>query len=124
MPRATNKPASRQKKKKVLKRAKGYRQGRSKLIKRAREFNEKGLSYAFAGRKQKKRDFRRLWNARISAACEANGLSYSRFIAGLKQLGIGVNRKMLSEIAFNMPDHFSQIATKVKEVVNIRGATS
>ena len=124
MPRATNSPASRQKKKKVLKRAKGYRQGRSKLIKRAREFTEKGLSYAFAGRKQKKRDFRRLWNTRISAACQANGLSYSKFIDGLKRLDIRVNRKMLSEIAFNTPEHFSQIATKVKEVLNIRGATT
>jgi large subunit ribosomal protein L20 len=122
MPRATNKPASRQKKKKVLKRAKGYRQGRSKLIKRAREFTEKGLSYAFAGRKQRKRDFRRLWTVRLSAACKANGLSYSKFIDGLKRLDIKVNRKMLSEIAFNMPEHFSQIATKVKEILGIRGA--
>jgi len=123
MPRATNKPASRQRRKGVLKQAKGYRQGRSKLYKRAREFSEKGLSYAFAGRKQRKRDFRRLWNARISAACEANGISYSKFIAGLKRLEINLNRKMLSEIAFNMPDHFSQIAQQVKESVNNHSAT-
>lgn len=116
MPRATNKPAGRHRKKKILKLAKGYRQGRSKQFKRAKEFVERGQTYAYRDRRQKKRDFRSLWIVRISAACKAGGISYSSFIHGLKAIGLKINRKMLSEMAYRSPDEFNQILEKVKEV--------
>lgn len=116
MPRTKNAPASRKRRKKVLKRAKGYRQARSKVYKRAREFSEKGLSYAYADRRRKKREFRRLWIKRISAACKIYGISYSRFINGLKKAGIELNRKSLAELAFFHPDEFAQIVEKVKNL--------
>lgn len=115
MPRTKNAPASRKRRKKVLKRAKGYRQGRSKLFKRAKEFSEKGLTYAFKDRRKKKRDFRKLWITRISAACKMNGISYNKFINGLKKIGINLNRKTLAEIAFNHPQNFAALVEKVKE---------
>lgn len=117
MPRATNSPASRQRRKKVLKRAKGYRQGRSKLYRRAKEFSEKGLTYAYRDRRAKKRNFRALWITRISAACKNNEISYSRFIAGLKKADINLNRKTLADIAFNNPDAFTDLVQKVKETI-------
>jgi large subunit ribosomal protein L20 len=117
MPRATNAPASRQRRKKVLNRAKGYRQGRSKLYRKAREFSEKGLTYAFRDRRAKKRTFRALWITRISAACKNNDISYSQFIAGIKKADIKLNRKSLADIAFNNPDAFSDIAEKAKEAI-------
>ena len=113
MPRTTNSPASRRKRKKVLERAKGFRQGRSKLIKRAREFGEKALTYAYRDRRNKKRDFRRLWIRRISSACALNNISYSKFIYELKKAGIKLNRKSLAEIAFNEPGIFSSLVKKV-----------
>ncbi|MCX8083008.1 MAG: 50S ribosomal protein L20 [bacterium] len=119
MPRATNAPASRQRRKKVLKRAKGYRQGRSKLYRRAREFSEKGLTYAYRDRRTKKRNFRALWIARISAACKNNGISYSRFIAGLKKADINLNRKSLADIAFHNPSVFSDLVQKIKEASQV-----
>lgn len=115
MSRATNAPASRKRRKKVLKRAKGYRQGRSKLYKRAKEFSEKGLDYAFRDRKRRKRDFRRLWIKRISAACKLNGISYSKFMNGLKKHNIQLNRKALAEMAYSSPEAFSQLVNKIKE---------
>ncbi|MCM8820783.1 MAG: 50S ribosomal protein L20 [Candidatus Omnitrophica bacterium] len=117
MPRATNAPASRQRRKKVLKRAKGYRQGRSKLYRRAKEFSEKGLTYAYRDRRAKKRNFRSLWITRISAACKNNEISYNRFIAGLKKADIKLNRKSLADIAFNNPEVFSEMVKKVKEAI-------
>lgn len=117
MPRATNAPASRQRRKKVLKRAKGYRQGRSKLYRRAREFSEKGLTYAYRDRRAKKRNFRALWITRISAACKNNNLSYSRFISGLKKADIKLNRKVLADIAFNNPDIFSDLVKTARESI-------
>jgi large subunit ribosomal protein L20 len=119
MPRTKNSPASRKRRKKVLKRAKGYRQGRSKLFKRAKEFSEKGLTYAFYHRRKKKRDFRRLWISRISAACKMNGISYSKFMDGIKKIDVKLNRKTLAEIAFNNPENFSILVKKVKEVMNL-----
>jgi large subunit ribosomal protein L20 len=116
MPRTKNAPSSRKRRKKVLKRAKGYRQGRSKLFKRAKEFSEKGLTYAFRDRRKKKRDFRRLWISRISAACKKNGISYSKFMDGLKKVDAKLNRKTLAEIAFNHPENFSIL---VKKVMNL-----
>jgi large subunit ribosomal protein L20 len=114
MPRTSNSPASRQRRKKVLERAKGYRQGRSKLFRKAKEFVEKGLSYAYRDRRRKKRDFRKLWIARISAACKLNEVSYSSFMDGLKKNDIEINRKMLAELAFNEPERFSDLVAQVK----------
>jgi large subunit ribosomal protein L20 len=122
MPRATNKPAARHRKKKILKQAKGYRQGRSRQFKRAREFGERALTYAFRDRRQRKRDFRALWIARISAACKQNGTSYSRFMDGMKKLNISLNRKILAEIAHNDPERFVQLVERVKEGMKITGA--
>ena len=87
--------------KKVLKLAKGYYGAKSKLFKTAKQAVMKSGQYAYIGRKQKKRDFRRLWITRISAGCKANGMNYSTFINGLKKAGISLNRKMLSEIAIH-----------------------
>lgn len=121
MPRTKNSPATRKRRKKVLKRAKGYRFTRSKVFKRAKEFSEKGLTYAFRDRRRKKRDFRALWITRISATCKQNGISYSKFIDGIKKLGINLNRKTLAEIAFNHPEEFALLVNKVKEKIGISG---
>ncbi len=118
MPRTKNSPASRKRRKKVLERAKGYRQARSKSYKRAREFSEKGLTYAYNDRKKKKRNFRRLWIKRISAACKMYGLSYSKFMNGIKKEGILLNRKSLAEIAFSNPEEFSLLVEKIKKGLN------
>ena len=99
--------------KKVLKLAKGYVGARSKVYKVAKQSVMKALDYAYIGRKQKKRDFRRLWITRISAACKANGTNYSTFMNGLKKAGIDLNRKMLSEIAISDPASFASLVEKV-----------
>ncbi len=114
MPKTKNAPASRQRRKKVLDRAKGYRQGRSKLYRRAKEFVEKGLTYAYRDRRNKKRVFRKLWITRIAAACKLNGISYSVFMDALKKNDININRKMLADMAFNEPEKFSDLVAKVK----------
>ncbi|HNS31759.1 MAG TPA: 50S ribosomal protein L20 [bacterium] len=113
MPKTGNAPASRQRRKKVLERAKGYRQGRSKLYRRAKEFVEKGMTYAYRDRRRKKRVFRKLWITRISAACKLNDTSYSSFMDAMKKKEVNINRKMLADIAFNEPDKFSDLVTKV-----------
>jgi len=114
MARAKNKVASRNRRKKILKEAKGYRGGR-KLYRAAKEAVEKGWQYAYRDRKTRKRDFRRLWIIRINAAVREHGLSYSQFINGLKELNIEINRKMLSEIAINNPESFAKIVQNVKK---------
>jgi len=114
MPRTKNAPASRQMRKKVLQRAKGYRQGRSKLYRRAKEFSEKGLTYAYRDRRNKKRVFRSLWITRIAAGCKTNGLSYNRFISGLKRENIELDRKTLADIAFHQPERFSDLVDQIK----------
>ena len=91
--------ATRKRRKKVLKAAKGYYGGKHRLFKTAKQAVMKSGQYAYIGRKQKKRDFRRMWITRISAACKANGMNYSTFMNGLKKAGVDLNRKMLSEIA-------------------------
>jgi large subunit ribosomal protein L20 len=101
--------------KKVLKLAKGYYGGRSKLFKTANESVIRALRSAYVGRKLKKRDFRRLWIARINAATRMNGLSYSRFMNGIKLAGIDINRKMLSEIAINDPKAFTELVEIAKK---------
>ena len=103
---------TRKRRKSVLKAAKGYWGAKSKHFKMAKQAVMKSGNYAFAGRKQKKRDFRRLWITRISAACKANGTNYSTFINGLKKAGITLNRKMLSEIAIADPAAFTALVEK------------
>ena len=105
---------TRKRRKKVLKLAKGYWGGKSKLFRTAKEAVMKSGRYAYIGRKQKKRNFRQLWIARISAACRMNGMNYSTFMNGLKKAGITLNRKMLSEIAINDAAGFTAIADKAK----------
>jgi len=101
--------------KNILKQAKGYRGGKSKLFRTAKQAVMKSLNYAYIGRKNRKRDFRKLWIARINAAARANGMNYSTFISGLKKQNVEVNRKMLSEIAINDPDGFKNLIDLAKE---------
>lgn len=108
---------TRKRRNKVLKLAKGYYGSKSKLFKTAKQAVMKSGNYAYIGRKQKKRDFRRLWIARISAACKMNGTTYSKFINGLKKAGIELNRKMLSEIAISDPAGFTALVEKANEAV-------
>ena len=100
--------------KKILKLAKGYRGAKSKLYKTANQAVMKSLSYAYRDRKAKKREIRQLWIARISAAARMNGISYSKFMNGLKNNGIEINRKMLAEIAVSDPAAFSSLVERVK----------
>jgi large subunit ribosomal protein L20 len=101
---------ARKRRQKVLKLAKGFRAGRSKLFRTAADSVDKALSYAYRDRKQRKRQFRRLWIARINAAARMNDLSYSRFIGGLKKAGVDLDRKVLAELAISDPSGFAQIA--------------
>ncbi len=105
---------TRKRRKKVLKLAKGYFGGKSKLFKTAKQAVMKSGQYAYIGRKQKKRNFRSMWIARISASCRNNGINYSTFMNGLKKADITLNRKMLSEIAINDPDAFVALIEKAK----------
>ena len=100
--------------KKILKQAKGYFGAKSKLFRPANQAVMKSLNYQFFGRKQRKRDFRQLWIARINAACRQNGMSYSKFIAGLKKHEVEINRKILSEIAINDPQGFAKLVELAK----------
>jgi len=106
---------ARRRRKKVLKLAKGYRGGRSKLFRTAADAVDKALMYAYRDRKARKRDFRKLWIARINAATRMNNLSYSKFIHGLKIAGIELDRKVLAELAISDPTGFSQIARLASE---------
>ena len=109
---------SRKNHKKVLKLAKGYYGGKSRLFKTANESVIRALRNAYVGRSLKKRDFRRLWIARINAATRINGLSYSKFMNGIKLAGIDMNRKMLSEIAINDPKAFANLVETAKAQLN------
>jgi large subunit ribosomal protein L20 len=100
---------ARRRRKKVLKLAKGFRGGRSKLFRTAADAVDKALMYAYRDRRQRKRDFRRLWIIRINAAARMNNLSYSKFMHGLKQAGVELDRKVLAELAVSDPAGFSQI---------------
>jgi large subunit ribosomal protein L20 len=101
---------ARRRRKKVLNLAKGFRGGRSKLFRTAADSVDKALMYAYRDRRQRKRDFRRLWIARINAAARINDLSYSKFIHGLKKAGVELDRKVLAELAVSDPSTFAQIA--------------
>ena len=105
---------TRKRHKKILKLAKGYRGAKSKLFRTANQAVMKSLVYSYIGRKQKKRDFRKLWIARINAAARMNGISYSSFMNGLKKADITLNRKMLSEIAIADPAAFTALVEKAK----------
>ncbi len=113
MPKAKYLPAKRQRRKKVLKRAKGYFLGRSKLYKKANETVNRALAYAYRDRKVKKREMRALWIIRINAGCRECGIAYSRFISGLKKLKIDLDRKILSDMAINDKPSFKKLVEEV-----------
>jgi len=102
---------ARRRRKRLLKLAKGYRGGRSKLFRTASDAVDKAQQYAYRDRRTRKRDFRRLWIARINAAARINGVSYSHFMHGLKQLGVELDRKILAELAVSDPQGFSRLAS-------------
>lgn len=114
MPRATNNPASRQRRKKVLKLAAGYRGARHKLYKTAQQAVDHSGQYAYRDRRNRKREFRRLWIARINAGARANGITYNRLIEGLHKADIGLDRKMLAELAVNNAEAFAALVEKAK----------
>jgi large subunit ribosomal protein L20 len=115
MPRVKRGTVRRAKRKKLLARAKGFFQTKSKLYRAAKESVDTALKYAFVGRRRKKRDFRRLWIVRINAAAREHGLSYSAFITGLEAAGVTLDRKMLAELAAREPQAFAALAAKAKE---------
>ena len=110
--------ASHRRHKKYLSAAKGFRGGRSRLYRTAREAVERSMQYSYVGRKQRKRDFRTLWILRINAAARLSGLSYSRFMFGLKQAGIELNRKVLADLAVYHKDDFAKIVDLAKAALN------
>lgn len=114
MARVKGAMATRKRRNKTLKLAKGYWGGKSKLFKTAKEAVMKSGQYAYIGRRQKKRDFRKLWITRISAGCKMNGINYSQFMNGLKKANITLNRKMLSEIAIHDAAAFTALVEKAK----------
>ena len=117
--RGTHRRASR---KKTLHQASGYFLTKSKLYRAAQEAVERGLKFAYTGRKQKKRDFRSLWIVRISAACKQNGISYSKFMHGLKVAGITLDRKVLADIAMHETEAFSAIIAQAKGALEKKAA--
>lgn len=114
MPRATNSPASRARRKRVIDASKGYRGRRSKLFRYAKDAQMKGKYWAYRDRKTRKRNFRALWITRLNAAVRAEGISYNRFIEGLKSAGITLDRKVLSDLAVTDEATFKQIVEKAK----------
>ncbi len=118
MPRATNSPASRKRRKRILKKAKGFRGGRSKLLTTAKDAVRKAQQYAYRDRKNRKRTFRALWIQRINAACRAEGLTYSRFMEGLKAAEIDLDRKVLSDMAVHDAGAFEAIVKHAKEALD------
>ena len=114
MPRATNAPASRERRKRVLAKAKGYRGRRSKLFRYAKDATMKGQYWAYRDRKTRKRNFRMLWIQRLNAAVRAGGLTYSRFAEGLKAAGIGLDRKILADLAVRDETAFKSIVDRAK----------
>lgn len=114
MPRSANNVASRAKRKKILKQAKGFYGKRKNVYTVAKNVLEKGHTYRYVGRKLKKRDYRALWIARINAACREEGISYSQFMGKLGAKGIDLNRKVLADLAMNEPDAFKNLVAEVK----------
>jgi large subunit ribosomal protein L20 len=114
MPRVKRGTVRRAKRKKLLARAKGFYQTKSKLYRQAKESVDTAGKYAYVGRKQKKRDFRRLWIVRINAGARENGLTYSQLMRGLKAAGSSLDRKMLASLAATQPEAFAQVAAQAK----------
>ena len=115
MPRAKNSVASHRRRKKLLKRARGYRGGRGKLYRTAIGTVERGLAYAYRDRRQKKRAFRSLWIVRINAAARMHGMSYSRLMNGLRNAGVEVSRKVLADLAVSDLDAFGALVKQASE---------
>jgi large subunit ribosomal protein L20 len=124
MPRVKRGTVRRAKRKKLLGLAKGYYANKSKLYRAAKESVDTALKYAFVGRRNKKRDFRRLWVVRINAAAREHGLTYGQFINGLKNAGITLDRKILSELAISSPKAFAAVVAQAKAAVSTVGATA
>lgn len=122
MPRATNSPASRKRRKKVLKYAKGYFGSKSKLYRYAKEAVQHAWQYAYDHRKKKKGDFRSLWIVRLNAACRNAGISYSRFIEGLKAANIGLDRKVLSDLAIRDEVAFNALVKKAQDALKTKAS--
>ncbi len=121
MPRVRRGNKRLNKRKKILALAKGYRGTKSKLYRSAKESVEKGLQYAYVGRKLRKRDFRRLWIVRINAAARLHNMSYSQFMHGLKLAEIEMDRKVLADLAVKQPEAFETIAGKAKDAIENKG---
>ncbi|MCX8038408.1 MAG: 50S ribosomal protein L20 [Candidatus Sumerlaeia bacterium] len=117
MPRAVSGVVSRRRRKVWLKRAKGNYSGRRKLFKNAKETSMRALRYAYRDRRQRKREFRALWIARLNAAARQHGLTYKTLITGLKQAGVGLDRKVLADLAVQSPDAFSVLANMATEAL-------
>jgi large subunit ribosomal protein L20 len=117
MPRAKSSVASRKRRKAVLQQAKGFRGGRSKLIRQAYNAVDRAMAMAYTGRKQKKRLYRRLWTVRINAACRPLDITYSDFIHGLKLAGVELNRKVLSNLANEDPQAFAEVVATAKKAL-------
>ena len=118
MARSRSGPASRERRRRVLKETKGYYGGKSRLFRTAKEQLDRSLAYAYRDRRQRKRLFRRLWIARINAATREHGLSYSRFINGLHTANVDINRKVLAELAVNEPQAFATLCEVAKAHAN------
>jgi large subunit ribosomal protein L20 len=118
MPRAKRGNKRTERRKKILKLAKGYRGTKSKLFRQASESVDRALNFAYTGRKLKKRDFRSLWIVRIGAAARLNDMNYSQFMHGLKVAGIELDRKVLADLAANSPDAFAELAGQAKNAIN------
>ena len=117
MPRAKRGNKRTERRKKILDLAKGYRGTKSKLYRSAKESVERGLKFAYTGRKLKKRDFRSLWIVRIGAAARVNGLNYSQFMHGLSLAGVELDRKVLADLAANSPDAFAELAGRARSAI-------
>ena len=116
MPRVKTGKVRRQRHKKVLKEARGFYSGRRKHFRKAKEQLERSLVYAYRDRKNRKRDFRKLWIVRINAACRLNGMSYSVFMGGINRLGVELDRKLLADMAMNDATAFSELVGQVKDI--------
>jgi large subunit ribosomal protein L20 len=122
MPRVKRGTKRNDRRKKILKRASGYFLTKSKLYQAAQEAVERGLKFAYSGRRQKKRQFRSLWIVRIGAAAKINGVSYSQFIHGLKAAGVELDRKILADIAVRDPAGFTALVAQAKQALNSASA--
>jgi large subunit ribosomal protein L20 len=120
MPRAKRGNKRLERRKKILKLAKGYRGTKSKLYRSAKESVERGLNFAYTGRKLKKRDFRSLWIVRIGAAARLNGINYSQLMHGLKLAGVELDRKVLADLAVNQPEAFTAVAGQAKNALETK----